>query len=186
MQAKLRTELAHASRLATVGELTASITHEINQPLGAILRNAETAELLLQSASPDLGELRAIVADIRADNHRAGEVIDRLRSLLKRHRLETKTLAIANLVDDVIALLRFDAIARRVRLETPTPGELPSVRGDRVHLQQVLLNLILNGMDAVKDAADEHRWVMIRARVDGDGMIELAVAMPATAFRQKT
>jgi signal transduction histidine kinase len=177
MQAKLeRTELAHASRLATVGELTASITHEINQPLGAILRNAETAELLLQSASPDLDELRAIVADIRADNHRAGEVIDRLRSLLKRHRLETKTLAVANLVDDVIALLRFDAIARRVRLETSTPGELPPVRGDRVHLQQVLLNLILNGMDAVKDAADEHRCVMIRARVDGDGMIELAVS----------
>jgi two-component system sensor kinase FixL len=116
------------------------------------------------------------LADIRADNHRAGEVIDRLRSLLKRHRLETKTFPIANLVDDVIALLRFDAIARRVRLETPTLGELPLVRGDRVHLQQVLLNLILNGLDAVKDAADEHRCVMIRARVDGDGMIEVAVS----------
>jgi signal transduction histidine kinase len=171
-----RLELAHASRLTTAGELTASIAHELNQPLGAILRNAEAAEMMLQTNSPDLEELRAIVSDIRADDQRAGQVIDRLRGLLKRHRVESQPLGIHSFVEEVTALVRADAASRRVQLETEAPAGLPLVNGDRVHLQQVLLNLILNGMDALSGVTAHQRCVKVRAKVDGERMMELSVS----------
>ena len=171
-----REELAHLNRVSTMGELTTSLAHELNQPLGAILRNAESAEMLLQADVPDLEELRAIVADIRKDDERAGNVIDRLRTLLKRRDLELQTVDLVRMVNEVVALVRFDATARRVRLETDLPGDLPPVRGDRVHLQQVLLNLIMNGMDAMHNAQDGDRRVLIRARRAGDRLIEVAVS----------
>ena len=182
-----RNELAHVGRVSTMGQLASTLAHELNQPLGAILRNAEAAELFLQGDSPDLEEVRAILADIRKDDQRAGEVIDRMRALLKRRGLEHTTLDIADLVDEVMPLVHPDAVSRRVRLDIEVPRNLPPVRGDRVHLQQVLLNLILNGMDAMGEVPAEARRLAVRARQADAGTIEVAVAdaghgVPAEKF----
>jgi PAS domain S-box-containing protein len=163
----LREEIAHAGRVSMMGQLASGLAHEINQPLAAILRNAEAAELYLQHPSPDLDEIRAILADIRADDERAGQVIDRMRGMLKRRTLDTRRLEVGALVDEVAALLRVDAAARHVKLDVAVPGDVPHVRGDRVHIQQVLLNLILNGMDALNGARLEDRRVGVTARVNG-------------------
>lgn len=171
----LRQEIAHAGRVSMMGQLATGLAHEINQPLAAILRNAEAAELFLQHATPDLDEIRAILADIRADDERAGHVIDRMRGLLKRRMLETRRLDVAALVGEVAALVRVDAASRRVKLDLVVPHDLPSIRGDRVHLQQVLLNLILNGMDAIDAARPEDRRLGVTARLSGTQTVEIVV-----------
>ena len=158
-----------------MGQLASSLAHEINQPLGAILRNAEAAELYLEHPSPDLEEIRAILADIRADDQRAGHVIDRMRGLLKRHTLDPRRLDVGALVGEVVALVRVDAVTRQVKLGVDVPGDVPHVRGDRVHLQQVLLNLILNGMDALDAARPEDRRIRVSARLDAAAIVEIAV-----------
>jgi PAS domain S-box-containing protein len=172
----LRQEVAHVGRISMMGQLATALAHEINQPLGAILRNAEAAELFLQDASPDLDEIRAIVTDIRKDDQRAGAVIDRMRGLLKRHNLNSRPLDVGELIGDVRALVRADAAARQVKLDVNVPRDLPPVGGDRVHLQQVLLNLILNGMDALSGASLEDRRVTVTALLDGAQTVEIAVS----------
>ncbi len=174
-QLRLR-QLVHLNRVATMGELSATLAHELNQPLGAILRNAETAELLLQSAAPDLDELRAIVADIKRDEERAGAVIDRLRALLRRRRIEPRPTDLVQLVDETIGLVISDATARGIRIVSEVTATTPAARCDRVHVQQVLLNLIVNGMDAIGEAADGQARVTLRARPAGNGQIELCVS----------
>ena len=173
--ARLRAELTHVGRLSSMAQLASSLAHELNQPLGAILRNAEAAELLLQTSPPDLEEVRAILADICKDDHRAGEVIDHMRALLKRRGLESIELHVADLVDEVLVVVQPDAASRQVRLGVEVPKALPPVRGDRVHLQQVLLNLMLNGMDAMADVPAERRRLVVRARQSDAGTIEVAV-----------
>src|SRR5438552_3189426 len=173
---RLQEEIAHVGRVSMMGQLASALAHEINQPIGAILRNAEAAELFMQSKTPDLEEIRAILADIRADDQRAGGVIDRIRALLKRHILDTQLLDLTELVGDVAKLARTDAATRHVKLTVNLPANLPSVRGDRVHLQQVLLNLILNGMDALNRAGQENRRVTVSARVDAARTVEIAVS----------
>jgi C4-dicarboxylate-specific signal transduction histidine kinase len=173
---RMRADLAHAGRVSTMAQLASSLAHELNQPLGAILRNAEAAEVLLQSNPPDLDEVRAILADICSDDHRAGEVIDHMRALLKRRGLEHVQLHVAELVDEVVALVQPDATSRKVRLGVDIPKALPPMRGDRVHLQQVLLNLILNGMDAMTDVPAEGRCLVVRARQADAATIEVAIA----------
>ncbi len=173
---RLQEEIAHVGRVSMMGQLASALAHEINQPIGAILRNAEAAELFMQSKTPDLEEIRAILADIRADDQRAGGVIDRMRALLKRHVLDTQLLDLTELVGDVAKLARTDAATRHVKLTVNLPADLPSVRGDRVHLQQVLLNLILNGMDALNRAGQENRRVTVSARVDAPRTVEIAVS----------
>lgn len=172
----LQAEIAHVGRVSMMGQLASALAHEINQPLGAILRNAEAAELFLQSKTPDLEEIRAILADIRSDDQRAGGVIDRMRGLLKRHVLDTQLLDLTELVGNVTELARQDAVTRHVKLKVSLPADLPAVRGDRVHLQQVLLNLILNGMDALKEANRENRRVTVSARTDSARTVEIAVS----------
>lgn len=162
-------------RVAMMGQLASALAHEINQPLGAILRNAEAAELFLQHASPDLDEIRAILADIRKDDQRASAVIGRMRALMRRHELDTQPLDVAEFIGDVTALTRADAVVRQVKLEAEVPPDLPLVRGDRVHLQQVLLNLIINAMDAVGDAGGKDRRVTVCARCDVGKVVEIAV-----------
>jgi two-component system, LuxR family, sensor kinase FixL len=172
----LRREVAHVARVTMMGQLASALAHEINQPLGAILRNAEAAELFMQDASPDLDEIRAIVADIRKDDQRAGAVIDRMRALLKRQPINSRVLDMGELVGDVGSLVQADAAARHVKLEVDVPGDLPPVRGDRVHLQQVLLNVILNGMDAISGAGDGERRIRIIALLNGPKTVEIAVS----------
>lgn len=168
-------DLAHAARLATAGELTAAIAHEINQPLSAILSNAEAAELMLVSEPLPVGELRQILADIRSDDLRASEVIRRLRSLLGKHEAEMVPLDLNALVTDVLQLLTIEARRRGVELVTEL-GEIPLVHGDRVQLQQVLLNLVLNGMDAMSDTAPVRRRITVSTDLDGHGGVGVAVS----------
>ena len=171
----LRQEIAHAGRVSMMGQLASGLAHEINQPLASILRNAEAAELFLQHPSPDLDEIRAILSDIRSDDERAGQVIDRMRGLLKRQTLDAARLDVGVLVGDVAALVRIDAATRQVKLDVDVPADLPLVRGDRVQIQQVLLNLILNGMDALDETRLEDRCINVIARPDGAQSIEISV-----------
>ena len=168
--------LAHASRVSTLGQLAAALTHELRQPLGAILRNAEAAELFLQKAPPDLDEIRAILDDIRKDDQRAGQVIDRMRSLIKRRELEMKPLDLLALIEETVMLAQTDANNRRVNLTVQLPVRLPDVCGDRVHLQQVLLNLILNALDAMTDCQHGNCAIVIWAGLGKDGSIEVTVS----------
>lgn len=172
---QLRQELAHTSRVTMMGQLAATLAHELNQPLGAILRNAEAAELFLAADAPDLEELRAIVTDIRKDDQRAGNVIDRMRALLTRRAPEMKSLEIPVLIEEVTALVRADAAGRRVVIKATADGRLPPVRGDRVQIQQVLLNLILNGMDAL-NGQDGERRLAVHAQRNSAGAVEIAVS----------
>jgi C4-dicarboxylate-specific signal transduction histidine kinase len=171
----LRQEVAHVGRVSMMGQLASALAHEINQPLGAILRNAEAAELFMQSASPDLDEVRASLADIVKNDQRAGAVIDRMRALLRRNELEVIRLDVGDVIGDVVTLMRADAVSRHVKLDVDIAGDLRPVRGDRVHLQQVLLNLIFNAMDALSDANHEDRRVTVTARSGGSRTVEVAV-----------
>jgi signal transduction histidine kinase len=156
-------DLAHASRLTIVGELTASITHEISQPLGAILSNAETAEILLESKQPQLEEVQRILADIRKDDLRASEIIRRMRELLRKRELELKPIDLNALASNVLRFVDGETHRRGVEIEKQFADNLPFVRGDAIHLQQVLLNLILNGMEAMSESsASNRRLTMVR------------------------
>jgi two-component system, LuxR family, sensor kinase FixL len=165
---QLRGQLAHAGRVSIMGQLAAALAHELNQPLGAILRNAEAAELFLQSPSPDIEEIRAIVRDIIRDDQRAGGVIDRLRSLMKRKQIEPRVIPVKELLEEVMALIRADAAARDVLLEWDASHEMPEVLGDRVHLQQVLINLLINAMDAMAETKREERRVTLACERTAD------------------
>lgn len=173
--AELRRDLAHAGRVSMLGTLSSSLAHELGQPLGAILLNAETAELLLQRQSPNLEELRQILADIRRDDWRATEVIDRLRKLLKRGQMDFAPISPEALAQDVEALLRLDASARDIHLECTCEPGLPPIRGDRVHLVQVLINMVMNGMDAVANQPPRRRRVALRACAHAKGGVEFMV-----------
>jgi signal transduction histidine kinase len=135
-------ELAHVNRFSTAGELTASIAHEINQPLGAVLTNAETAQTILKSSSPDIAELNEIVGDIVRDDRRATEVIRRMRSLLKKAPFELKTLDLNDLVRETVEFLSALAIARKFELASVITEDALPIVGDRIQLQQVVLNLV--------------------------------------------
>ena len=173
---KLRQELAHSGRVTMIGQLASALAHELSQPLGAILRNAEAAELFLQASNPDLEELRNIVTDIRQDDQRAGAVIERLRLLLKRRDVEMQQLDAGRLAEEILPLLRPDAQGRRVTIELEKAPSLPLVRGDRVQLQQVLLNLVVNGMDAVTTCEPDRRRVRLRVEPDSDRFVAVAVS----------
>jgi len=168
-------ELAHVNRFSTAGELTASIAHEINQPLGAILTNAETADAILNSPSPDIAELKDIVKDILQDDRRAGEVIRRMRSLLKKAPFELKNLDLNDVVRDTVEFLSALAIARKVELFSVITPDALLILGDRIQLQQVILNLVVNGIEAMEDTPTENRIITIRtSRVEN--FAELSVS----------
>jgi PAS domain S-box-containing protein len=159
---RLRRELAHISRVTMMGELTASLAHELNQPLTAIVSNAYAGERYLAGPAPPLEELREILADVAADAQRAGEVIRRLRSLLKKDTSRFLPLDLNALIREVVALTQTDALIRHHPIELALAPALPPVRGDRVQLQQVLLNLVLNGMEAMETHAPAERQLRIQ------------------------
>ena len=180
MQTRQRmAELAHINRFSTAGELTASIAHEINQPLGAILANAETAQSILTSPRPDIAELNNIVDDIIHDDRRASEVIRRMRSLLRKAPFETKNFDLNELVRETLEFLAGLAIARKVELDSLLmPVALP-IMGDRVQLQQVILNLVVNAIDAMANTSGDSRKVNFRtSRVDNFGELSISDSGP--------
>ena len=171
-----REELAHVTRVSTVGELTTSVAHELNQPLGAILSNAEAAEMFLNADPPALDEVREILADIRKDDQRAGEVIRRLRSLLRKHELAPQSIEINEAVQEILKVLSTDATARRVAIKFEKTADLPHVWCDPVHLQQVILNLVVNGMEAMSGLLEDQRQVTVRTEPGDNGTVKIAVA----------
>jgi signal transduction histidine kinase len=176
VQARQRmAELAHVNRFSTAGELTASIAHEINQPLGSILTNAETADAILKSPTPDIAELRDIVKDILQDDRRASEVIRRTRSLLKKAPFEPKNIDLNDVARETVEFLSTLAVARKVELASVITQNALPIFGDRIQLQQVILNLVVNGIDAMRDAPGENRVISIRtSRVEN--FAELSVS----------
>ncbi|QJE98931.1 PAS domain-containing sensor histidine kinase [Luteolibacter luteus] len=170
-----RQGVVQAMRLAMLGELTASIAHEINQPLGAILGNAETAEFLLAGENPPIEELRLILGDIRRDDLRASEVIKRVRSLVGRREFTMAPKFLNEILTDVMRLVAHDSMTRGVTLVTDFEMNLPPVSCDSTQVEQVMLNLILNAMDAVRGVAPASRRVQLRsARLPG-GELEASV-----------
>lgn len=158
-----RIELAHASRLAVAGELTASIAHEINQPLGAVQTSADAAELLLQSGDDRRGDLQRIVARIRRDSVRAADVVRRLRQLLARHEPERLPFDLGPVLHDAALLLAPEARRRGIGLDLQLGTDAGRISGDRTQIGQVLINLMLNAMDALAGAAPEQRVLRIAA-----------------------
>ena len=176
LQARQRmAELAHVNRFSMAGELTASIAHEINQPLGSIRMNAETLELILKDQEPDLDEIRELAAEIRRDDERASDVIIRLRSILKRKPFELRPFEINEVVDEAVELLSGLASTRNVEVSTLLSSESLPAMGDRVQLQQVIINLIMNSMDAVSSISGEKRWITVRT-TRGDSMALISVS----------
>lgn len=181
-------ELAHINRFSTAGELTATIAHEINQPLGAILANIETAEIIVKSPSPDMQEVEEILADIRKDDLRASEVIGRLRSLLKKVPFELKNIDLNDVARETVRLLTALAVARETSLTNIVATSPIPVKGDRIQLQQVILNLIVNAMDAMSGMPGAERKIKLSTARDGDSaylsVSDLGPGIPVDQLRQ--
>ena len=172
---ELRDTLSHTGRVSLLGQLASALAHELSQPLGAILRNAEAAEIMLQQAAPDIEELRAINDDILRDDQRAGAVIHKLRSLLQKGQLHLRPLELPEVIADVLALLQADASTRHVSLAAKIAPGLPLILGDRIHLQQVLLNLVVNAMDALAEQDGSNHAVRVFARMINAATVEVRV-----------
>jgi PAS domain S-box-containing protein len=163
---KTHAQLAHVTRLTTLGELAASIAHEVNQPLTAITNNANACLDLVPSGTPELDEVREALSDIVNDADRASAVLARIRALAKKAPLEKRRLDLREVVSPVLVLAKHESATRRVSMRAHVPEDLPFVSGDRVQLQQVLLNLVMNGMDAMNSVEEEKRILRISGRRD--------------------
>jgi signal transduction histidine kinase len=178
----LRAELTHVSRAATMGELAASIAHELNQPLAAILQNAETIQSLLAVENPDFDEIRAATAEIVEDDQRAGDIIKRLRSFFRRDDLAKTSIELSKAVSEVARIVQSDAVIRKVDLALDLSPKSPAVSADRVQLQQAIINLVLNALDAaaavkqgprevvLRVPAEENGWARVMVHDSGDGI----------------
>lgn len=165
-----REELAHLSRVTMVSELSGSLAHELNQPLTSILSNAQAAQRLLNREPADLGEVREILKDIVDEDKRAGEVIHRLRLLLTKGEVTRQPLDLSEVARDVLKIVRSDLVNQGVAVGTELAPDLPTVKGDRVQLQQVLLNLVVNGCDAMAGVITAERRLLVRTEPGGGGV----------------
>ena len=170
-----RAEIAHVARLSVMGVVTASIAHEINQPLGAILSNADAADMMIRNGQVDATQLREILADIRSEDLRASEVIRGLRLLLRKREMRNAVLDVNTEVAEALHHVAHDAGRRRVRVVPEFAADLPAVVGDAVHLQQVLINLVVNAMDAMNATPEPEREVRVETTARGRG-VEIVVA----------
>jgi len=172
---RLRQELAHIGRVSAIGELTASLAHDLSQPLSAILSNAQAAQRLLAADPVNLEEITQIVGDIVEDEKRAGAVIHRVRALLKKGDSERVPLDLNEIVSEVARLVKSDAVIRNVAMRVELAEGLPRVRGDRVQLQQVVLNLVLNGLEAMQEPHSGDRNLVIQTAGNGATVVAVAV-----------
>jgi C4-dicarboxylate-specific signal transduction histidine kinase len=168
-------DLAHVSRVTTMGELVASIAHEVNQPLGAIVTNGSACLRLLSREMPELEKSREVIGRMIDDGMRASEVIKRIRDLLHKAPFEKAPLNINETVREVIALVSSDVLRSKVELQAELAADLPPVVGDRIQLQQVILNLILNARDAMSEVATHPRKLLITSRKSKSGDVVVAV-----------
>ncbi|MBA4098666.1 MAG: hypothetical protein C0484_18120 [Rhodospirillum sp.] len=172
----LREQLAQAERVSVLGQLASALAHELIQPLTATAANVDAARMELESEKPDLKELRAILDDVNRDDHRAVDILTRMRQFSRRHAIEMQPLVVEDLVQDVLALVHSEASDKHAVLALAMQPGLPRVLGDRVHLSQVLLNLLVNSIHAVESRPLDARGIVIEARAnDAKGEVELAV-----------
>jgi len=181
-----RQELAHFARVSTMGELTASIAHELNQPLTGILANAQAARRFLDQAPPPLDEVREILADIVDDDRRAAEVIQRLRELLRKGHAELQPLDLNDLIQDVVRLLSSDAVIRDVKIVLDPEVSPVVIEGDRVQLQQVILNLLLNAMEAMSETDKDLRTLVVHIRPKDGRAVQVSVEDTGPGLRAGT
>jgi signal transduction histidine kinase len=172
---QLREDLTHVGRVSTIGELTVSLAHELNQPLAAILSNAEAAQGALELTPPRLDEVRDILADIVEDDKRASSVIHRLHDLLRKRSPEFTEVDVNEMVSEVTRLVHGDAALRNVSIRLELGTGIPRVRGDRVQLQQVVLNLVLNGLHAIQESATGARTIVLRTARESPAAVRVAV-----------
>jgi PAS domain S-box-containing protein len=172
---KAQAELAHVTRVTMLGELTASIAHEVNQPLAAVVANAEASLRWLDRETPDLAAARRSVEWVINDGCRASEVIRRVRALANKADMEKVQLDINQVVKEAIALVQRELVRHRVLLRTELAPALPRIYGDRVQLQQVIINLLMNGIEAMEPVADRPRELMVRSSQDETGQVLLSV-----------
>jgi signal transduction histidine kinase len=172
---QLREDLTHVGRVSTIGELTVSLAHELNQPLAAILNNAEAAQDALELNPPGLEAVREILADIVEDDKRASSVIHRLHDLIKKQSPEFTEVDVNEMVGDVTRLVHGDAALRNVSVRLELGPGIPRVRGDRVQLQQVVLNLVLNGLYAIQESATGNRTIILRTARESSTAVRVAV-----------
>jgi PAS domain S-box-containing protein len=177
-----RQELAHLTRVSLLGELSGGIAHELTQPLSAILSNAEAARTLIAKDAPDLSEIREALDDIIGEDNRAGEIIRRLRGLLKKTETNFEATNLNQIVQSTLRLLRNEFINRRVRVTTNLAEDLPLVAGDPIQLQQVLINLVLNGVDAMDETAPAERIIAIATEAADAVHIQLKVSDRGTGL----
>jgi C4-dicarboxylate-specific signal transduction histidine kinase len=159
-------ELAHVTRVTTLGELAASIAHEVNQPLAAVVANAEACLRWLGRGTPDLDAARRSVEWIIDDGNRASEVIRRVRALANKTDIEKVALDLNDVIREVIALVQRELTSHQVSLRMELAPALPTILGDRVQLQQVIINLVMNGIEAMQPVTDRSRELVIRSRKD--------------------
>ena len=172
---KAQAELAHVSRLMTLGELMASISHEVNQPLAAVVTNGQACLRLLALETPRPDEVRAAVERIVRDGNRASEVIQRIRALAKRTEPQMVSLDINDVIREAIPLVQREVLSQRVSLRTELASALPPVLGDRVQLQQVVINLLMNGVEAMASVTDRPREMLIRSQPHEADQVLVAV-----------
>ena len=168
-------EMAQMDRALTLGVMSTSIAHELNQPLGAILNNTETAEILLRQTPPDLEQIKEILTDIRKDDERAGAIISHLRGFLRKGELHLSSVELNEVVKDVLHMVEPEAVRRGVTVDVQAGSAPAPVKGDRVLLQQVLLNLAMNGLDAMQKSASTRRLKFATALI-GDSKVEVSVS----------
>jgi C4-dicarboxylate-specific signal transduction histidine kinase len=167
---KAQLELTHANRVATMGQLTSSIAHEVNQPITAAVTYALAARRWLSAEPPNVHEVDDALSLIVKEGNRAGEVVGRIRALIKKAPVRKDAVNVNDAILEVIALTRTEAASNSVSVRTQLAEGLPRVQGDRVQLQQVLLNLIINAIDAMRDVGEEERELLISTRNEADGV----------------
>jgi C4-dicarboxylate-specific signal transduction histidine kinase len=170
-----QTNLAHVVRITTLGELAASISHEVNQPLAAVVNAAAACRRWLDRGTPNLDEARSAVDWITKEANRASEVIRRVRALANKSSIEKVPLDLNDVVREVIALVQRELISHQVSLRTEFAPALPMILGDRIQLQQVIINLVMNGIEAMQSVTDRPRELVIRSRQDETHRVLLSV-----------
>jgi PAS domain S-box-containing protein len=171
-----QTQLAHVNRVATIGQLAASIAHEVNQPIGALVTNAVVALRMLSAAPPDLNQAREALDDIIKDGRRAGDVVQRIRALVRKAPAQVDELDINEVIIETLALARSEILKNDVSLQTQLARDLPPIRGDRVQLQQVIMNLVMNAIEAMSAANERRQELQIATEKEREGYISITVA----------